>query len=253
MNQIISLLFVAISLSAQILPPITNSATASSFSVLNYNTSWYFSEINDGVFDFPLKGSTYFPAFVVRTNSATQNVSALATIVAKFSVEASSDASFVYGGQDVWNIGTTPPHARLFFSSRLGYDGEDGCPKCSWFSVDGWQVISNGCFTISASLDSSRWTDSGARITGTPQIETFEQALASVEEVGVCFGGGCFYDIGVGLKTGFATFKMISLQIIKPVTVTIESSGDLTNWNQLQSFTMTPTNAQNFLRLKVAQ
>lgn len=222
---------------------------ASAASLLHYWPGWWFAPMTADTFSFPTNGASSFPAFIVQTNTAPQSLVGK-TLSATFRVNATADAVFRFGGQDKWNTGTTPPHARLFFSTRLGYDAEDGCPKCSWYSADGWQVISNGTFTVTATLDPDRWTDSGARPWG--ETNSFAGALTNVIEVGLCFGGGSFYDIGVALTSGAATFTLTDLRVsVNPLTLNVESSPDLANWSVLHELRVFPTNASGFFRVRV--
>lgn len=216
-------------------------AAFQNFSLLNYYPGWYFAPLESNTFAFPYRGGS-FPAFVVQTNAARQDISAGA-ITATFRVVATDDARFTFGGEGRWNTGPMPPHARLFFSSRLGYYAEDGCPECSWWSADGWQVISNGTFTITASFDPARWSHSH----GQTNAAAFAAALTNVIEAGVSFGGGSFFDIGVGLTAGNATFEMLALDFIPPGGAVklpladglncISTSTDLTNWTALTART----------------
>ncbi len=245
------MLFNAPQYSAQVMDvavaSIESESTPQQFSLLNYYPGWYFAtQIQANTFSFPYRGQWpigSFPAFVVLTNAIPQDISSGA-ITATFRVMATEDAVFRFGGQGSWNTGPTPPHARLFFSARLGYNAEDGCPKCSWYSADGWQPISNGVFTVTASLDPLRWTDSGAALNGTPPpVTTFQEAITNVIEAGICFGGGSFYDIGVGMTEGQATFEMLSLDFLPgtgalSLNLTnglncIQTSTNLPNWTPL--------------------
>lgn len=203
------------------------------FSLINYWPGWYFAPMPSNTFAFPYRGGS-FPAFALQTNSTPQNISS-GSISATFRVTSTPDAVFRFGGQDNWNTGTLPPHARLFFSSYHGYLAESGCPECFWWSRDGWVAITNGTFTISATLDPARWTHAH----GQTNAAEFYETLANTIEVGIALGGGSFFDIGVGMTAGNATLEMLALDFIPAGTIPlalpfalnkIETSTDLTSW-----------------------
>lgn len=210
--------------------------TPPQFSLLNYWPGYAWSPLPSNTLSFPYRGGS-FPAFVLLTNAVPQDISGGA-ITATFRVVASPDAAFTFGGEGRWNTGNMPTHARLFFSSYHGYLNESGCPECFWFSGDGWVRITNGVFTITATLDPSRWTHGY----GQTNAIAFHAALTNCIEVGVCFGGGSFFDIGVGLTNGTATFEMLALDFLPPasnglsLTLTnegvncVETSTDLISW-----------------------
>jgi hypothetical protein len=59
------------------------------------------------------------------------------------------------------------------------------------------------------------WSDWNGQF-GTVDAETtaaFEAAAADPDLVGLSFGGGCFFENGVGTSSGSATFKLISYTI----------------------------------------
>ena len=213
---------------------VKSEAAAQQFQLLNYWPGYAWAPLPSNTLYFPRRGGS-FPAFVLLTNATPQDISG-GSITATFRIVSSPDAAFTFGGEGRWNTGTTPPHARLFFSSYHGYLNESGCPECFWFSGDGWVQITNGVFTITATFDPSRWTHSY----GQTNAAAFHAALTNCIEAGVCFGGGSFYDIGVGTTNGTATFEMLALDFIPPggalsLNLTnglncIESSTDLTNW-----------------------
>lgn len=243
------LLSIVLSCIGQILPTnIIYHATNSidKFSVITYYPQYYFTTTVSNKFSFPSYPLIYpitgFPAFIVKTNLNPQKISGV--LKATYKVAASENVVFRFGGQGNWNTGPTPPHARLFFSSKIGYRNNDPCPECSWWSQDGWQTLSNGAYTIQALLDYTKWTDSYAG----QSSNNFSRALTNVIELGLSFGGGSFYDVGVAADK--AEFEMLSMQDIEPIQIKLESSFDLTNWLEYTNFTFLPTNDNTFFRLK---
>lgn len=204
------------------------------FSLLNFWPGYAWAPLPSNTLSFPYRGGS-FPAFAILTNATPQDISGGA-ITATFRVTASPDVAFTFGGEGRWNTGTLPPHARLFLSSYHGYLAESGCPECFWWSRDGWIAITNGVFTITADLNPARWTHAQ----GQTNAAAFLATLTNVIECGVAFGGGSFFDIGVGVTNGVAAFEMLALDFLPatgPLSLNlsnglnrVESSTDLIDW-----------------------
>lgn len=158
-------------------------------------------------FSFPAPGAgDHYPAFLVETNAASVSLSNR-IITATFSLECSPDAVLRFGGQGRWNLGPMPPNTRIYFSTVTMYNN-GGTPTNFWFNSTWVELTNNtGTATLSVTLNNpSAWTDSY----GESESNAFWNAAANVREVGVCFGGGDFYDIGDAMVSGTATFHLLS-------------------------------------------
>jgi hypothetical protein len=102
----------------------------------------------------------------------------------------------------------SPGTVRLFFQ-RYGdnFSGEGPYQQYRYWSQVAFKELSPGTHTLTATLDPSKWSDVyGKR--GSDYPDQFNQAVAYAENVGVTFGGGCFFGHGVKVVGGTATFTV---------------------------------------------
>ncbi len=107
----------------------------------------------------------------------------------------------------------TPASVRLYFSSN----GSMGSKK-DWYSNFWWsraplssQVLANGTLTITAKVSTGSWSNWNGQLDSV-QTDGFNAAAASPALIGLSFGGGCFYENGVGASAP-ATFTLTSFTI----------------------------------------
>jgi hypothetical protein len=106
----------------------------------------------------------------------------------------------------------SPGTIRLFFQ-RYGdnMSGDGPWQQYRYWSVNAYNTLGPGSNTLSENLaDSSKWQDVYGEKGSAHQAE-FEAALAYAENVGVTFGGGCFFGHGVKVVGGNATFTVNSI------------------------------------------
>ena len=169
----------------------------------------------------PSSQGKLFPAFLTHTQATTMNLSG-SVLRAEFGVTASPDATFRFGGQGTWNTGTVPPNTRLYFSVDTDYYHE-GPHSNYWFSKSGAVFITNaiGNAVMSVTITNpAQWSD-GQGHKGQDEPEQFWWAASRVRSVGLCFGGGSFYDIGIAMVTGTAEFHLYSFDCDPPFRVEI--------------------------------
>lgn len=143
-----------------------------------------------------------YPAFFVVTQAQTMNMSN-STISLTFTLSNSEDVVFKYGGQDVWNSGL-PANARLFFGTVPGYHNQGTGSTNYWFNSQ-WVEIGTdtGTVTLTDSFHREDWSDAGGCADCPPVTdEDFWYAVANVREMGLSFGGGSFFDIGITTTAG---------------------------------------------------
>jgi hypothetical protein len=73
-------------------------------------------------------------------------------------------------------------------------------------------VLANGTLTVTATLnDPSAWSDWNGK-SGTDHVASagFTAAAANVTTIGLSFGGGCFFENGVGTDNGSGTVVLNS-------------------------------------------
>jgi hypothetical protein len=131
------------------------------------------------------------------------------TASATFTVSGST-GGFNYYGQP--GDCTTPASVRLYFetnNSKLGYSQY-------WWSNPSSQVLTNGeDLKVTAFLDPSQWSDwDGHHGNSDPaHIAAFNAAVKDIRQVGLSFGGGCFFANGVGETNGSTVFALSNYTI----------------------------------------
>jgi hypothetical protein len=164
-------------------------------------------------FAFPDASShAHYPAFLVQTNAACFSLSNR-ILTLTFLLECSTNAVFRFGGEGSWNTGGFPANTRIFFSTVTGYDNE-GAGTNYWFNST-WVELSTNTGTASLSVtltNAASWSDGQ----GGSDSNAFWRASSNVLEVGVCFGGGSFFDVGDAMISGAAVFHLKSFSIVPP-------------------------------------
>ncbi len=131
------------------------------------------------------------------------------TITATFTVTASSDAVFIYGGEpDGSGAGST---VRLFFESNNGkfaYTNYWWSNPVHYSFVDG----TSATVTLTVPLAPGNWSDWNGQ-SDSSVAAAFAQALTDVNQIGLSFGGGYFFANGVGVSPGSASFSLTSYTV----------------------------------------
>jgi len=224
--------------------------------LLNYYPGYTFADAPGGNFDFP-DGSlhSHYPAFLVSTQAFCGDVSGK-VVRCTFTVDCSGNTVFRYGGQGTWNNGSRPASARLFFSCLSGYDNNTTQPTNFWFNTPWVEISTNGATnTLTATLDHfGDWTDAGGPYSSANDdlVGGFWNTVSNVCQIGLAFGGGSFYDTGIAVTSGQATFRLLSFSVSWPASrswleisaagmltvhgdsntsYTVERSADLVEWN----------------------
>jgi hypothetical protein len=121
-----------------------------------------------------------------------------------------------YGNYPGWNTGTLPANVRLFFTSYpLTYFSSYGLYHFNDFFWSTEGAIFNemtGTVTISAVLDPLKWTNAVGQVSP----DWFNATIANCRQIGLSFGGGSFYDVGVGILegTGGTTFYLNAFSVL---------------------------------------
>jgi len=128
------------------------------------------------------------------------------TMTATFTVQdVSSSAAFTSSG----TCGSTPATVRLSFESIP--------PGTKFAFTNYWwadastasYVLTNGTVTITAVVDPTAepWSDWNGQPSAT-NVDAFNAAAGNMTEVGLSFGGGCFFENGVGTTDGSGSFTL---------------------------------------------
>ncbi len=67
--------------------------------------------------------------------------------------------------------------------------------------------------TLSVPLEGSQWSNYYGHFGTGEEAEAFAASVADVTDIGLSFGGGCFFSNGAGLASGSATFHLLSFSV----------------------------------------
>ncbi len=126
------------------------------------------------------------------------------SVSASFTVSGVT-GSFTYGGEpDVCGVA---PYVRYYFetSNAGGFDETH-----YWWSNPVAATLANGSVTLaSVPLTGANWSDFFGHFGNvSPYSAGFTAAVSNVTEIGLSFGGGCFFENGVGTTDGSGTFTL---------------------------------------------
>jgi len=126
------------------------------------------------------------------------------TITATFRIEGAG--VFTYWGQGTGdNPCGTPASARLYFNTA---NGPFAYTKYWWSNPAAAVLTAPGVGTVTATVLPAFWSDWNGQ-NGSTDPAAFADAASNPDLIGLSFGGGCFFENGVGI-TGSATFNLIS-------------------------------------------
>jgi hypothetical protein len=131
------------------------------------------------------------------------------TITAVISVSDVTGSFSSYG-----TCGSTPPTVRLFFETS--YSAGGFAYTDYWWSHDATYVLANGTAKITALVEpsSATWSDWNGQASSDPTYSSaFSAAASDVTGIGFSFGGGCFFENGVGTADGSGTFALTSFSV----------------------------------------
>jgi hypothetical protein len=123
------------------------------------------------------------------------------TIHATFDVSGVTGA-FIYFGEP--SCGGATANTRIFFQTDNGGGFQF---THYWWSDVAWTALSNGSFALTATIEPAGWSDWNGQ-PGVTQVPGFLDAAANVTTIGLSFGGGCFFENGVGTTDGSGTLTL---------------------------------------------
>jgi len=132
-------------------------------------------------------------------------------ITATFTISNASVFTYFGEGQPGDCIPATPASTRLFFqTSNAGGFNETHF----WWSNPASQVLVDGHWTVTATVNGAEWSDFYGHFGNDPgYAQGFTDAASNVTTIGLSFGGGCFFENGVGTTDGSGTFTLDSLSV----------------------------------------
>jgi hypothetical protein len=136
------------------------------------------------------------------------------TMTATFTVSGVNDAAtFTYGGEGTAsNPCVSPATVRLSFVS-IPPGTKFAFTNYWWADVSpASAVLANGDFTLTVTVDATQaWSDWNGQ-PSSANAAAFNAAAGNVTAVGLSFGGGCFFENGVGTTDGSGTFTLTAFK-----------------------------------------
>jgi hypothetical protein len=137
------------------------------------------------------------------------------TITATFWIATSNPA---YTGANAGGC-INAVNMRLYFTTTTGsyrVGQADKNPSRYWWSQAGScyieQVDDGTLVTITSTVTPGQWSNANGQLSSNLPNE-FNAAAATAKQLGLSFGGGCYYDTGVGVSSGSATLHLISFDV----------------------------------------
>lgn len=145
------------------------------------------------------------------------------TIVLQVTLKTNGSPNFVFGGELTgWNTGTRPPAFRVFLTDtdRPFRVAESNVRQLAyWWSSQSVSLdwLAGRSTTLVVDVSKSTWTAAHGQ-SSLQFRDEFNTFLSNVGQVGIMFGGGRFYDVGVALLpgTGTATFSLDWFLVLDP-------------------------------------
>jgi hypothetical protein len=127
------------------------------------------------------------------------------TMSATFTI-ADVTGNFTYGGEP--SCGGTTGNVRLNFES-IPPGTKFAYTNYWWADVSpASAVLANGDFTLTVTVDATQaWSDWNGQ-PSSANADAFNAAATNVTAVGLSFGGGCFFENGVGTTDGSGTLTL---------------------------------------------
>jgi hypothetical protein len=131
------------------------------------------------------------------------------TITATFAITGATSPFTYFGEGSLSNPCVFPANVRLFFqtSNAGGFDFTH-----FWWSDTAFAVLGNGSFTLTANVSPVGWSDWNGK-PAEANAAAFDAAASTVTLIGFSFGGGCFFENGVGTADGSGTFNLNSFSV----------------------------------------
>ena len=209
---------VALVASVVLRAPASAAPAANGWKIYSYNASGQALRTNVAATDSGIAGFDFLDTAddaLLATDQPSANAVVLGdltgkTISATFHIDATADATFTYYGEGTPdNSCASPASVRLYFQTKAtgAFD-----PKRYWWSNPAHVDLRGGAGAVSAPLTPGQWSDwDGHENTDAADgdhLTAFANAVKDVTLVGLSFGGGCFFENGVGMKTGTASFHL---------------------------------------------
>jgi hypothetical protein len=114
--------------------------------------------------------------------------------------------TFTYGGEP--SCGGTTGNVRLYFESIP--PGAKFAFTNYWWADAAFTTLADGSVSLTATVDPAQpWSDWNGQPSAS-NASAFTAAASNITAVGLSFGGGCFFENGVGTTDGSGSFTLNS-------------------------------------------
>src|ERR1035438_9007181 len=127
------------------------------------------------------------------------------------------------------NTCSFPAHVRPYFAVSQSNPEYNSTGR--WWSNPVAYQLAAGTVTLTIPLTPDSWSDVDGQFgnLNATTLNRFAATKAAVQEIGMTFGGGCFFGHGVSVENGTATFELLSYSIsdsaVAQCNYTLGSSG----------------------------
>jgi len=144
----------------------------------------------------------------------TQNVSGPivgSALSATITITTTGTPTFDYK-TETGNTCTFPAHARFYIQKVMSNDN-----YVRWWANPISLTLAAGTVKLVVPLNPSQWQDTWGHVGNSSAAATsgFKSSLARPTQIGLTFGGGCFFGHGVRVTNGTARFKVTDFNIAK--------------------------------------
>jgi hypothetical protein len=102
-----------------------------------------------------------------------------------------------------------PANVRLYFTGNT--QGPFAYTKYWWSNPASALAVAGPPVTLTVPLNPALWSDWNGHV-GTDDPAGFNAAVKSIDQIGLSFGGGCYFAVGVGAPTG-GSFSLSSYTV----------------------------------------
>jgi hypothetical protein len=137
-------------------------------------------------------------------------------LTATFQIATTGASQFRFDTATNNHCSSPPASARLFFAQKnYTVSGETAAQYQRWWSNPVAYVLAPGTVTLTASLNPAEWSSVyGVKGDASRAARAgFSRAMNEVGNIGLTFGGGCFFGHGVAVSGGTARFILTSYRI----------------------------------------
>ena len=207
MKRFVSVISIAAIAALFTLPGLAGAANSSAWKVYNYNPSGQAlspspaTSSDAGSASFNFQQNVYTAQLLTSAKALTGDLTGR-TVNATLTVTGVT-GTFV----DQNGGGCTPDNQTVrFFFSTPGF----AYTNYWWSNPISMTLTGDGTATLSVPLTPSQWSDwNGQNGASSPSVTAgFNAAVAKVNQIGLSFGGGCFFENGVTTSDGSGTFAL---------------------------------------------